>query len=211
MKATIWDLPSPIHKASKKRKQSRSRNLCCSNEFQRFFGVSSFQPQNCAQSCVGFGGLKLISSVWAAAVPGFTVDLASKLTDNKTPKHNLPKTENQNKPKSNRYGCYCCWFPPVRSSQKLFTSRFVKVHHNISLCWQKCFSCSNPLSAKNARVLPNIVLQVNKYGGIYRLGVRVPTGSIVKTMVWTRKQTLQSCLFDFHVNHPKKEELKHRL
>lgn len=38
--ATIWDLPSPIHKASKKRKQSRSSNLCCSNEFQ---GFSEFQ------------------------------------------------------------------------------------------------------------------------------------------------------------------------
>lgn len=143
--------------------------------------------------------------------PGFTVDLASKLTDNKTPKHNLQKTENQNKPKSNRYGCYCCWFPPVRSSQKLLTSRFVKVHQKISLCWQKCSSCSNTLSTKNDRILSNIVLQVNKYGGIYRLGVQVPAGSIVKTTLWIRKQTLQSCVFDFHVNHLKKEELKHWL
>ena len=180
--ATIWDLPSPIHKASKKTKAKSNSKV-----FRSFkFSASELCTELWLDSEVWnwflpFERLRSRFHSWSSIKPDWQ-------QNTKTPP---PKNQ---KPKQTK-------IKPIRLLLLLISTSTIvpKVVYfqicqgpsKISLCWQKCSSCSNPLSAKNDRILSNIVLQVKKYGGIYRLGVRVPAGSIVKTTLWTRKQTLQ--------------------
>lgn len=168
--ATIWDLPSPIHKASNYESKVARETYFCSNEFLSY---SEFQVFS-LRIVLGFGGLKLISSVWVAAVFGFTVDLASKLTDNKTPKHKKNKT-NQNQTDIVATGVDFHQYDRPKSCLLPDSSRSIKKYH---------------VADKNVLLVAIHCQQKRSHFG---------------------KRTLQSCLFDFHVNHLKKEELKYRL
>ncbi len=153
------------------------RNQLRSNSFLSFLELKVFHLRIARIFCDLFFRIVLDSEFWSWLVPfeWLRSGLFIKVDwQQNTKTQYLQKTENQNKPKSNPYSCYCCRLPPVRSSQKKIfpdLSNSIKKYHIADKNALVGIHCQ-----QKKCILLNIVFQVDKYVGIYWLCIRIQAG-----------------------------------